>query len=883
MSLNSQPKKLYLIDISSLFFRSYYAISLNMKNEKGCPTNAIYGVLKMLNQISKEKSPDHLISCFDSKEPSFRKSIYPKYKANRDEMPEDLSVQVPHLKKMMDRLLIPSWEKAGFEADDLIASLARSAKIKNWETYIVSGDKDFAQIVDQTTFLYDTMKGIVYDPSGVEEKWGLPPSQMQDYLSLTGDSSDNIPGVKGIGPKGAVQLLKSYNNLEGIYNNIDKLKGSVKDKLSKDKEMAFLSRDLIALREDIIWDQRLFEVKHQAISDFSHKDKQALKEFLEELNFKSFLKSFFPVKTESPKPLKDSWEDTKTAYQNTATTLSSESQSKKIQHLSHLSPVNLSTLKLKQVTIEDFKKTLPPYAPVWIGGYKDQFYLASSKNFILLSHLEKQGLAGFLDHKWVRYLGHDLKFFWQKLQVQNPVPEWDSMIAGYLLDSKASPSFKSLCKIYLNIPEEEEWSLPQLLYQEQKLKEELLNHLKQQELDTLFQDIEMPLIDVLYDMERQGILLDLNEIKKQSQSLNQDIKNLESQIHTLAGQEFNLSSPKQLAGILFEKFKLPRGRKTKTGYSTDSYELMKIKNLHPILPLLLEHRELFKLKSTYTDSLISLRDEKTGRIYTEFKQTIASTGRLSSVNPNLQNIPIRTQRGQMIRKAFVAGEGKKLICADYSQLELRILAHITGDPNLCKSFEENVDIHARTASELFNVPLKEVSSDLRRKSKAVNFGIAYGQGVYGLAESLFISRSEAKEIIDNYFKKFKKIKDYIETVKEELPKKNYVKTLYGRKRFFQLEDLKRHRLRSAIERAAINAPLQGTASDLVKKAMITLNESLPIPILSQVHDELLFECPSESVERESQEIISVMEDNDILKIPLKVNVAVGDNWFMAHS
>ena len=884
MNLNSKSKTtLYLIDISSLFFRSYYAISLNMKNEKGWPTNAIYGVLKMLYQISKERSPDYMISCFDSKGPSFRKSIYPKYKANRDEMPDDLSVQVPYLKKMMDKLLIPSWEKIGFEADDLIASLARFAKRKNWETYIVSSDKDFAQIVDQTTFLYDTMKGLVYDPSGVEEKWGLPPSRMQDYLSLTGDSSDNIPGVKGIGPKGAVRLLRSYDSLEGIYDNIEKLKGSVKDKLLMDRETAFLSRNLVALRKDIVWDKKLFEMKHQAVSDFSQNNKQALKDFLEELNFKSFLKRFFPVKTESPKPLKNSWEDTKTPHRNTATALSSESSFKKNQLHSLWTPVKLLALKIKQVTIEDFKKTLPPYAPLWIGSYKDQFYLASSKNFILLKHLEEPGLAGFLDHKWVRYLGHDLKFFWKKLQVQNPVPEWDSMIAGHLLDSKASPSLKSLCKIYLNISEEEELSLPQLLYQEQKLKEELLNRLKQQELDTLFQHIERPLIDVLYDMERQGILLDLEEITKQSQSLGQDIKNLEIQIHKLAGQEFNLSSPKQLAEILFEKFKLPRGRKTKTGYSTDSHELMKIRNLHPILPLFLEHRELFKLKSTYTDSLISLRDEKTGRIYTEFKQAIASTGRLSSVNPNLQNIPIRTQRGQMIRKAFVAGEGKKLICADYSQLELRILAHITGDPNLCQSFEEDLDIHARTASDLFNVPLKEVSSDLRRKSKAVNFGIAYGQGVYGLAESLSISRAEAKEIIDNYFKKFKKIKDYIETVKEELPKKNYVKTLYGRKRFFHLDDLKRPRFRAAIERAAINAPLQGTASDLVKKAMITLNESLPIPILSQVHDELLFECPTESVERESQEIISIMEDNDILKVPLKVNLAGGDNWFMAHS
>lgn len=882
MNNNSNPKNIYLIDISSLFFRSYYAISLNMKNEKGLPTNALYGVLKMIQQLGRAKSPDYLISCFDTKEPSFRKELYPEYKANRSEMPEDLEAQVPYLKSMMDKLLIPSWEKAGFEADDLIASLVNFTKTKNLKTYIVSGDKDFAQVVDDTTYLYDTMKDIVYDPQGVEAKWGVPPSQIQDYLSLVGDSSDNIPGVKGIGPKGAVQLLNSYKNLEGIYDNIEKVKASLKEKLLKDKEMAFLSRDLVGLKKNIVWNKNLDELKYQTVSNFSQKDKQSLREFLEELNFKSFIKKFFPVKTESPKPAKESWEESKVSSKNSAKSLSPGSNLE--LKLNPKLPISKSpALKVQEVTKEEFKKTLPAYAQLWMGTYQDQFYFASGKNFILLSEMELQTWADFLDYKWVRYFGHDLKSVWKKLKIKHPVAEWDSMIAGHLLESKASPSFQSLCKTYLNVPEEEGLSLPQILYQEQKLKEELTHRLKEQELEALFQEIELPLIAVLYDMERQGVLLDLKEMESQSQSLEEDIKNLEFQIYKLAGEEFNLSSPKQLAVILFEKLKLPRGRKIKTGYSTDSYELIKMKKLHPILPLMLEHRELFKLKSTYTDSLISLRDKNTGRIYTEFKQTVTATGRLSSVNPNLQNIPIRTERGRLVRKAFIAGQRQQLICADYSQLELRILAHITEDPNLCQAFENNLDIHASTASEIFNVPLKEVSSDLRRKSKAVNFGIAYGQGVYGLAENLSIPRAEAKEIIENYFKKFKKIKDYIETVKEELPKKNYVKTLYGRKRFFNPEDLRHPRMRAVVERAAINAPLQGTASDLVKKAMITLNESLPIPILSQVHDELLFECPDESVERESKEIFSIMEANDVLKVSLKVNLASGKNWFIAHS
>ena len=887
--MDLKPKTLYLIDISSLFFRSYYAISLNMKNQGGMPTNALYGTLKMLLQLSRQKKPDYMISCFDTKEPSFRQNLYKEYKANREKMPEDLEAQAPYLKIMMDKLLIPYWEKPGFEADDLIASLTCYAKTKNWETYIVSGDKDFAQLVDSSTCLYDTMKNRVYGPSEVEGKWGLPPSQMRDYLSLTGDASDNIPGVKGVGPKSALQLLKSHQNLEGIYNNIHSLKGSLKEKLLKDKEKAYLSRDLIALKPDITWDKQFFERKHLSVSDFSKAEKQAFKAFLEELDFKSLVRKFFPVKTESPRPLKNSWEEITSStslplFSSSAKPTRSgkslkPSQEEKTKILQDKSSV--PSLKIKLVDPESFKAGLPPYALVSLGFYKDRIYLAHAKSFVWIE--DGSGWAEFLDYKWVRYSGHDLKSLWKKLQVKNPVAEWDSMIAGHLLNSQPSVSFRKLCQLFGQGFEEEEWSLPQSLFQEQKLKEKLLLLLRQEEMEELFQNIELPLIAVLYDMEKQGARIDLKELNLQSQSTGEFIKNLEFQIYKLAGEEFNLSSPKQMAKILFEKLHLPKGRKTKTGYSTDSQELNKIKALNPILPLILEQRELFKLKSSYIDSLISLRDEKTGRVYTEFKQATTSTGRLSSVNPNLQNIPIRGERGQLIRKAFVAGEGKQLISADYSQIELRILAHITGDENLKKAFEEDLDIHRQTASEIFNIPAREVSSDLRRKSKAVNFGIAYGQGAHGLAESLSISRAEAKEIIKNYFTKFKKIKDYIETIKEELPKKNYVKTLYGRKRFFNPGDLKSPRWKAAVERAAINAPLQGSASDLVKKAMISLNESLPIPILSQVHDELLFECPKEELEKECQEIQSLMETDDILQVPLKVNLSSGPNWFIARS
>jgi len=535
--------------------------------------------------------------------------------------------------------------------------------------------------------------------------------------------------------------------------------------------------------------------------------------------------------------------------------------------------------KYKRTDTEEFKRTLEPYSLLHIGLYEDQFYLLNKKTYVLLSKEELQNLSSFLDYKWVRYSGHDLKSFWKILKVQNPVPEYDSMIAGHLTSSLVQPSLRKLFEIHLNIPFSSFLSPEELFYQEQKLKNKLIESLELEEMIKLYQEIELPLIPVLYEMECKGFSIDLEEIKRQSQGLEEDILNLELKIHRLIGEKFNLASPKQLGVILFEKLKLPKGRKTKTGWSTDSHELLKIKNLHPILPLLLEHRELSKLKNTYTDPLIQLRNPDTGRIYTEFKQAAVMTGRLSSLNPNLQTIPIRTERGHLIRKAFIAPAGAKLITADYSQIELRILAEITGDESLKKAFENQMDIHAMTASELFNVPIKEVSPDLRRKSKAVNFGIAYGQGAYGLAETLSIPRAEAKQIIESYFKKFKKIKDYIEGVKEGLKQKNYVQTLYGRKRFFNAEDLKNPRLRSGIERAAVNAPLQGTASDLVKKAMIQLNESLPIPILSQVHDELIFESPEELVKTEQEEIRSLMEKNEVLKIPLQVNLSAGKNWF----
>ena len=1009
-------KDLYLIDISSMFFRSYYAISPGMKNKQGLPTNALYGVLKMIHKLIREKKPGYMICCFDSKEPSFRKEIYPAYKANRGEMPEDLALQAPYLMRMMEVLGIACAKQPGFEADDLAASLAKrwleqsgargpaaeGAGAKDSRVYIVSGDKDFAQLIDGRVFLYDTMKEKIYGPAETKEKWGVRPDQMLDYLSLTGDSSDNIPGARGVGPKSAARLLSQFSSLEEIYESAGSLKGSLQKKLQEGKENVFLSKKLIRLRDDLERGRAFSEAAVRGLDSFPAERARGLKEFLEELGFQSFVNIFFPrgggaYSSGAAGSGKDPAGEAGGPAGPAGRAESAPGKAAKgprlqpAEEAKALQAAGKKALKKKPgknrelLSFEDFFQSLEPLSSIGIEALGDYICLAQKRRLAVLAPPEWKEAARRLDEKWIRYAGYDLKALWRRIGCRQPIAEWDSMLAAHLLDSRPQSSFEALCRLYLNgesaldeeaaaikaplqtaeglasaafrragpaaakapskrgqpkpLPAEENKSLFDLLPPEslqsrgegqppagapvsltkteaqpsgppesllgkssggalseerlaplfqkrlrehQKLREILERKLQKLDLARVFRDIELPFIAALYDMERRGILLNEAEIKKQSESLTEDLESLERRIHEAAGRRFNVSSPRQMAEVLFEGLKIPKGRKTKSGYSTDSRELSGKKSLHPIIPLILERRELFKLKTAYTDSLLSLIDPETKRIYSQFRQAATSTGRLSSAHPNLQNIPIRGERGRQIRQAFEAPPGSRLISADYSQLELRILAHITEDPGLVKAFAENLDIHAAAAAEIFHVPLKAVTPDMRRKSKAVNFGIAYGQGAHGLSEALAISKTEAKEVIGRYFERFRKIRDYIESAKEAARRRLYVKTIFGRKRFFDERDFSHPRLKAAAERAAINAPIQGTASDLMKIAMIHLDQSLPIPILSQIHDELLFECPEEDVEGESREIISIMEGCAPLKVPLKVNLASGSTWAEAH-
>jgi len=886
--MSKKTKTLYLVDVSSLFFRAYYAISNHLTSPKGLPTNALYGLLSMTDKFIKTHSAEYIVYCFDHKKPSFRKEIYSDYKANRGDMPEDLKAQIPYIKKLISFLGITMVEQEGYEADDLIGSLAVIAQKEQYKVIIVSGDKDFAQLVNHSVSLYDPMKEHSYDKEGVCQKWGVLPEQINDYLAIVGDSSDNIPGVQGIGPKGAKKLLQEYNNLENIYNQLDNIPPKMAEKLKNSKTNAFLSYKLARIVTDIHLDHLIPSFQKKPIQQ------KPLKELLMELGFKSFEKKLCGS-TEKTKNILDktqkqinnidqkqknntqikSKEQQPTQTQNNNTEKKSPEQHQKIKRLS-------SHLKLNYLSETELFNFIPPYGKVWFFTHKEQYFIAHKNKVISLENHNINKLGQNFSEKKVAWYGYDLKAIWKHFKCSHPIPHWCAMIASYLISSGPPGDFSSICSEHIS--EEITNSLtPGEVYNCHKnLQKKLELILDQLNMTSLYKNIELPLIAVLYEMELQGVALDLEELKEQASSTNARIKTLEKKIFEHTGYTFNISSTKQLADVLFTKIGLPSIKKTKTALSTDITVLSKLKDQHPIITLILEYRELFKLKTTYIDALPPLVNKKNHRIHTHFRQAWTTTGRLSSIHPNLQNIPIKTKRGQKVRKAFIAPPGKKIISADYSQIELRILAHITEDPGLCSAFKKDLDIHQSTASEIYSVPITEVTPNMRRTAKAVNFGLIYGQGPYTLSESLGISVLEAKDIINNYFNRFKKVKEYMDTAITAAIKKGYAETLFGRKRFIQELSNTHFHTKKWGERAAINTPIQGTASDLVKMAMIQLRNSLYSPLLLQIHDELLFECDDHLLKEETKYIKQIMENIVAWKVPLKVNIFIGQNWQVAH-
>lgn len=896
-------KNLYLVDVSSMFFRAFYAVR-PLTSPQGLPTNAIYGFTSMIVKLLKEEKPDYLGFCYDLPTPSFRKDLYAEYKANRSETPEDLIPQIPYIKKMVDALGIPAFEIKGYEADDIIGTLTEIGRKNHCQVHIVSGDKDFAQLVRPGVELLDTMKGSRIDVDGVKAKWGVRPEQFIDYLALIGDASDNIPGIAGVGPKTAEKLLNDHGTLDGIYQNIDSVKSaSLKEKLIKGRENAILSKKLATIVTTIPMSDDLNLLKPAPFK------KEELVILLRELNFKTLEKNLLNhvdmssfqastggvVSVPTPEPMT-------TAGSLPSSSTSTEADPPAPTHdefgipiksylkplakttpdtLNHSTPPLFKTLTELVPTEEELQEKLPPGSHVWAFYNRSGHYLVY-KDYLWAFQNDFKKWGTLLTAKKLIYSGFDLKTFWRDLGIQTPQLEWDSQLAAYLLKTDHIGSFEETVPEFLlkNLPPfctpSEEYAFHQELFH--KLQTDIEN----QGFHKLLHEIELPVSPILLAMEQAGILLDVNLLQKQSSRLANDITKLEESIYALSGESFNIASPKQLSAILFEKLKLPAGKKTKTGFSTDNEVLEGLKEAHAIIAPILEFRELTKLKSTYVDALPSIMDPETHRVHTHFNQALTSTGRLSSTQPNLQNIPIRSKRGQEIRQAFIAPKGSVLLSLDYSQIELRILAHITEDPGLCNAFQAGLDIHAATASEVFEVSLENVTSDMRRAAKAINFGIAYGQGAYGLAENLGVSRTEAQNIIKRYFTRFQRVQEYMETTISEAKIHGFVTSFFGRKRILRELKSSSPMIRKFGERAAINAPVQGAASDIVKKAMIAVATITDAKMLLQVHDELLFECLEDQADDLMKVLIPLMENVVTLKVPLVVNGGKGQNWGVGH-
>lgn len=839
-----------------MIFRAFYAIR-PLTSPTGLPVNALYGYLSMIIKLLKEEKPDYLAICYDRKDPSFRKALYSEYKSNRSEMPEDLQKQMPYLRKLNDALGFSCFEKESYEADDLVGAITEWSLQHDMQVYIVSGDKDFAQLVKPNVYLFDTMKNTKIDVQGVVEKWGVKPEQFIDYLALMGDSSDNVPGVEGIGPKGAQKLITDYGSLDGVYENIDKISGKLKERLIKDKENAYLSQKLVTIETKIPLDLDFDKLKIQSF----HNDE--LKSVLEELNFKSFLKSLLDIS--SPTASSQKLDSQEVAKETVA----------KSQETSAPAETSVSSISLAD----------------WRNLENNQhsyFFIWNDKLLVVLEdkiyQIEKPaGDVEWTASKNFKWRGFDIKSIWKFLNltdVEGFEIELDSMLVAYVISSKNSTGLDLVMKEFLQTEIDEETPLSQITGLLKELNEKLETDLKNFDQVSILYNFEYPLIPVLFKMEKVGFLINTQELKVFSEELKREIESIEQEVHKISGDKFNLASPKQLSEVLFNKLGLEVIKKTKTGISTDNEVLEKLN--HPIAKMILDFRELSKLKSTYVDVLPTLISPIDHRIHTTFNQALTTTGRLSSTNPNLQNIPIKTLRGQRVRKNFIADKNKKILSLDYSQIELRVLAHFTDDPGLKKAFQEDIDVHTVTASEVFNIKITDVTPDLRRIAKAVNFGIAYGQGAFGLAETLNIPRGEATAIIKNYFEKFKNVKTYIEETIKSAHEKNYVETLFGRRRYLPELQNKSPMIKKFGERAAINAPIQGTASDIVKLAMIKLNQSVKSTMILQVHDELLFEGEENQLMSELSQIKAIMEEVVTLKVPLKVNYSIGNNWDEAH-
>lgn len=877
----------YIIDGTNYIFRAYYAVR-HLSTSKGFPTNAIYGFTTMLLRLLREEKPDHIAIVFDSGKPSFREEIYPEYKANREEPPDDLIQQFPHIPRIVEAFNIPSVSVEGVEADDVIGTLAKKAESEGKKVIIVTGDKDFMQLVNNNISILDTMKEKRIGPAQVVEKFGVEPDQVTDVLGLAGDASDNIPGIHGIGPKTAVKLIKEFGSVEGLIKSADKLEGGLRDKIRNEAKSAELSKKLATIHTTV-------DIKIDPEDLLAKPPKQKLlHDILKEFEFSSLLSELTPK-------AKLSFDK----YELIMTEKQLDALCKKLKSAERFAfdteTTSLDAIQAHLVGLSfSWADGEAAYIPVGHSGL-------DAANQLPLENVLSKLRPIFKDPK-IKKIGQNCKYdmaVLAKYDVEVTPIECDTMIASYVLNPAGPHNMDDLAqqnldhttikyhdvtgkgKNEVNFSDTEIAKASTYSCEDAdvtlRLYNVLMPQIKGSKVEDLFFNMEMPLMHVLLKMELSGVKIDVPLLNKMGREFEKDLKLLEEKIYKEAGSEFNINSPKQLGVILFENLGLPGAKKTKTGYSTDVDVLNGLALHHKLPALILEYRSLSKLKGTYIDSLPELINPKTGRVHTDFNQTVAETGRLSSSDPNLQNIPIRTEAGKRIREAFIADEGFILMSADYSQIELRILAHIANEEALIEAFNNNVDVHSVTAAGIFGVKPEKVTPEQRAVGKTVNFATIYGQSAFGLSKQLKIGVDTAQEYIDNYFRRYPSVAKYREKAMKEARKNGYVETLFGRRRYAPDMNSKNGNIRQNAERMAFNTIFQGTAADIIKKAMIEIdaklnNVSKKSRMLIQVHDELIFEIPEEDLSKVKKFISDTMCGVVKLKIPLVVDVGSGKNW-----
>ncbi|MGZ4957802.1 MAG: DNA polymerase I [Methylomonas sp.] len=910
--LDSSPNKLILVDGSSFLFRAFHALP-PLNNAEGVPTNAVYGVSNMLRKLINDYGTPYFAVVFDAPGKTFRHDLYDQYKAHRPQMPDDLRVQIKPLHDLIRSLGLPLIIEDGVEADDVLGCLAQSAARQGFHVIISTGDKDMAQLVNEHITLENTMTNTRMDRQGVEEKFGVKPEQIIDYLALTGDAVDNIPGVPKVGPKTAAKWLQEYGTLDNLIAHADEIKGKIGDNLRESLAQLPISRELTTIRCDV--------ALHYSLEDLKRKepDIAALKQQLSSLGFTSWLKA---LNGEGSKPAG--------VAPGTTASVKAESQAIEKDYQTILTPADfdhwLDKLNQADLFAFDTETTSLNYSEAQIVGVSFAVQ-AGQAAYVPLAH-DYPGVPAQLDRQMVLNalkplledankpkLGQNLKYDAHVLRnhgIELRGIRHDTMLESYVLNSTASRhNMDDLAKHYLGLDtihfeDVAGKGAKQIGFQEvpieaaaeyaaedaditlrlhQTLSEKLQIH---PGLWSLYNEIEVPLIDVLVRIEENGVLIDSDMLAQQSMELANHMIGIEQQAHDLAGSAFNIGSPKQIQEILYDRLKLPVLKKTPKGQpSTDESVLQELAVNYALPKLILDFRGMSKLKSTYTDKLPQQINARTGRVHTCYQQAVAATGRLSSTEPNLQNIPIKSEEGRKIRQAFIAPPGYKIVAADYSQIELRIMAHLSGDAGLLAAFADGMDVHRATAAEVFEVDVDQVTHDLRRSAKAINFGLIYGMSAFGLAQQLGLPRNQAQAYIDLYFSRYPGVKQYMDNIREQAKQHGYVETIFGRRLYLPEINSRNASLRQYAERTAINAPMQGSAADIIKRAMIGCDawirdNGADVKMVMQVHDELVFEVAESELQSSMATICEIMSGAADLEVPLLVEVGSGENWDEAH-